>query len=627
MLATIDQVSDQSFDYIIVGKSFLCLFTTTGLVVATRLSEDPSVSVLVLEAGAPNLNDPEILIPAILGSQLGKPQYDWIFFSAPQANANGKSVYWPRGKGLGGTSSINTFFFHRPAAPDINAFEKLGNKGWNWETLKRYYTKVEKFLVPEVKDDTVKFDVREHGLKGTYGYIDQLLTGTLEVGYATLPSGYEKLLVEALQKLGINLNAEPFSGDTTGIWSTPLTISPRTRKRSYSANMYYEPHASRSNLTVLTSAHVTMASLSKAPSGDATAESVSFIYEGNEYKAYVRKEVVFSAGYASHSPRCLLELSGIGDPDVLKTAGVEVVVDLRGVGNNVQEHCFTGITYRVKEEFESDFLTGDALGDPDELRKQAELYHAGERGLFDVKSSTLAFLPLSAMSSDAQAVQEKYLAPIQARIDGGDCPPGLRKQYKLQLEQIKARIPSHEIALFQFHGSWLVPDPKKKYATFWSILNHPFSRGSIHIKSSNPLEPPVIDPHYFEEEYGKVFSHLRSFAESVKFTRRIAQQEPFKRIFKGMYLVFPGPSVQTDEEIIGFLKEYILSAAHTAGSCSMLPREDGGVVDNKLKVYGTTNIRVMDISIIPLHIAAHPQSTAYAIGELGVDIIRNRVDF
>ncbi|KAH9981721.1 GMC oxidoreductase-domain-containing protein [Russula vinacea] len=221
-------------------------------------------------------------------------------------------------------------------------------------------------------------------------------------------------------------------------------------------------------------------------------------------------------------------------------------------------------------------------------------------GLFDAKSSILTFLPLSTISPDAQAVQEKYLAPIQARIDDGDCPLGLRKQYKPQLERIKARTPSHEIALFQSIGMWLVPDPKKKYATFWSLLHHPFSRGSIHIKSSNPLEHPVIDPHYFEEEYD-----VRSFAETVKFTRRIAQQEPFKTIFKEELL--PGPSVQTDEEIIGFLKEYFMTACHTAGSCSMLPREDGGVVDGKLKVYGTTNIRVMDMSIIPLHIAAHTQ--------------------
>ncbi|KAH9990439.1 GMC oxidoreductase-domain-containing protein [Russula vinacea] len=325
-------------------------------------------------------------------------------------------------------------------------------------------------------------------------------------------------------------------------------------------------------------------------------------------------------GIAIMSPQ-LLELSGIGDPDVLQNAGVDVVVDLRGVGNNVQEHCFTGITYQVKEELESDFLSRDALRDPEELRKQTELYHAGERGLLDAKSSILTFLPLSAISPDAQAVQGKYLAPIQARIDGGDCPPGLRKQYRLQLEQIKARTPSHEIALFQSIGMWLVPDPKKKCATFMSMSNHPFSRGSIHIKSSNPLEHPVIDPHYFEEEYD-----VRSILESVKFTRRLAQQEPFKSIFKEEELL-PGPSVQTDEEIIGFLKEHFMSTSHAVGSCSMLPREDGGVVDNKLKVYGTTNVRVMDLSIIPLHIAAHTQATAYAIGELGADIIRNCVDF
>jgi len=218
-------------------------------------------------------------------------------------------------------------------------------------------------------------------------------------------------------------------------------------------------------------------------------------------------------------------------------------------------------------------------------------------------------------------VQEKYLASIQTRIDGDDCHPGLRKQYKLQIEKIKAQTPSHEIALFQSVGIWLIPDPKRKYASFVSLLDQPFSRGSIHIKSNNALEHPVIDPHYFEEEYD-----IRSFAESVKFTRRIAQQEPFKSIFKEEE-VSPGPSVQTDEEIIKFLKENFHSSLHSAGSCSMLPREDGGVVDNKLKVFGTANIRVIDISIIPLHITAHPLATVYAIGELGADIIRNRVDF
>jgi len=316
----------------------------------------------------------------------------------------------------------------------------------------------------------------------------------------------------------------------------------------------------------------------------------------------------------------ILELSGIGDPEVLQNAGVDVMVDLPGVGNNVQEHCNVLVSYQVKEEFESDYLTFDCLKDPDEYHRQTELYHAGKQGVLDLKPSFLAFYPLSAISPDAQILEEKYLELIQARIDGGECPLGLRKQYEVQLGQIKAQAPSLELLLLPAIGFSLVPDPKRKYATFACLSNRPFSRGSIHIKSSNPLEHPEIDPHYFEEEYD-----IRSFVESVKFARRIAQEEPLKRIFKEELL--PGSSVQTDEEIVSFVKEHFGSTFHTVGSCSMLPREDGGVVDNKLKVYGTTNIRVMDISIIPLHIAAHPQATAYAIGELGADIIRNRVDF
>ncbi|KAI9442041.1 alcohol oxidase [Lactarius psammicola] len=604
MLVTIDQVSNQSFDYIVIGGG------TAGLVVATRLSEDPSVSVLVIEAGSPNLNDPAILTTAKFGSQFGNPQYDWGFKTVPQANANGKVAYWARGKGLGGSSGINFFQYHLPSRADIDAFEKLGNKGWNWETLKAYYKKAERFLPPDEKDDVTSFDVQEHGLDGP-----------LEVGYPVMPSGLEKPFVEAVKAIGINTVPEPFTGNTSGIWATPVTIRPASRTRSYAANMYYEPNASRSNLSVLTSAHVARISLSKGSDEGATAKGVVFIHDGKEYQALVNKTVVLSAG-AILSPQ-VLELSGIGDPDVLRKADVEVVVDLPGVGNNIQEHVSSGVIYKVKEEFEASYVSFDCLKDPDEHQKQTELYRAGEKSVFDMAVNLMSFVPLSNITPEAQALQDKYLASIRARIDSGSYPPGLRKQYEVQLEHIKAQIPSHEFMLIQAFSIIRKPiqDFKGKYAAIGCLVNHPLSRGSIHIKSNDPLERPAIDPHYFEEEYD-----IRSFAETFKFCRRLVQQEPLKSILvEGE--ISPGSSVQTDEQIIEHLKNNFFTTFHTAGSCSMLPQEDGGVVDNKLKVYGTTNVHVIDISIIPLHIGAHTQATAYAIGELGADIIRGRVNF
>ncbi|KAI9439676.1 alcohol oxidase [Lactarius indigo] len=597
MLVTIDQVSNQSFDYIIIGGG------TAGLVVAARLSEDPSVSVLVLEAGSPNLNDPAILTTARFGSHFRNPRYDWAFTTVPQTNANGKIAYWGRGKGLGGSSGINFFQFHPPSRADIDAFEKLGNKGWNWEMLKPYFKKAEHFLPPSVvKDDVTTFDVQEHGLEGP-----------LEVSYPVLPSGLEKRFVEAAKTLGVNL----FAGNTSGIWATPVTIRPESRTRSYAANMYYEPNASRSNLSVLTSAHVARISLSKG-SDRATAKGVTFIHDGKEYQALVNKTVVLSAG-AVLSPQ-VLELSGIGDPDVLRKADVEVVVDLPGVGNNIQEHVNSAVSQKVKEEFEESYMSFDCLRNPDELQKQTELYRAGETTVFDMAINLMSFVPLSTITPEAQALQDKYLAPIRARIDSGEYPPGLRKQYEVQLEHIKAQIPSCEFMLAQFvhpNAEQAVQNAPGKYVAAGCMINHPLSRGSIHIKSNDPLEPPAIDPHYFEEEYD-----IRSFAETFKFCRRLVQQEPLK---KGE--VYPGSSVQTDEQIIDSLKSNFATTFHTVGSCSMLPLEDGGVVDNKLKVYGTTNLHVIDLSIIPLHIGAHTQATVYAIGELGADIIRGRVNF
>ncbi|THH14071.1 hypothetical protein EW146_g6219 [Bondarzewia mesenterica] len=578
MSTSIDQVSGKTFDYIVVGGG------TSGLVLAVRLSEDPTVSVLVLEAGAANLDDPAILTPAAFGSHFGKPEYDWAFNTVAQDNCRGTSFHWTRGKGLGGSSAINFFFqFHRPAKSDIDAFEELGNRGWNWDLLKKYYMK-----------------------------------WPLTVAYPITLSNFEKPYHEALQKLGINRAKEPFSGDTKGTWLTPVSIDPLERVRSYSANKYYQPNASRVNLTVLASAQVTKIILNKNADGTVTSTGVSFVHDGRMYQTSVAKEVIVSAG-AIMSPQ-ILELSGIGDKDVLQKVGIDVVVDLPGVGANVQEHVYAGASYEVRQDTEDEYLTFDCLRNPAELARQRELYKEG-KGVFGMSVICMTFVPLSSISPDSKSIQMALAASMQAGFASKKYPPALMKQYKVQLGHIHDQEPSCEIVLSpRFTSRPKLPEANKKYITIACLINHPFSRGTVHVSSIDPLAHPVIDPRYFDEQYD-----ILSFVELIKFSRRLVQQEPLKSILTGTE-VNPGPEVQTDEQIAeDYLKANCTTTYHTVGSCSMLPLQDLGVVDNKLKVYHTTNIRVVDLSIIPLHVGAHLQATAYALGELGADIIKGKV--
>ncbi|KAI0066612.1 alcohol oxidase [Artomyces pyxidatus] len=601
MSATIEQVSNKKFDFIVVGGG------TAGLVVATRLTEDPSVTVLVLESGAANLQDPALLTPAAFGSHFGNPQYDWAFRTVPQKNSGGYVTNWERGKGLGGSSAINFFQYHRPAKSDIDAFEELGNPGWNWDLLKKYYMKVETFVPPSNKTEVMSYDLKDRGSNGP-----------LRVAYPSTLSGFEQPYHEALASMGINRAREPFSGDTKGTWLTPITVDPIIRARSYAANKYYEPNAARANLVVLTLAHVAKINVSKSPSGEVTATGVSFLYEGKVHQAEVGKEVILAAG-AIISPQ-ILELSGIGDKDILTKLGIETKLDLPGVGKNVQEHMYCGASYEVRDDRASEFLTFDCLRDPQELVKQIELYQKTGTGAFGMSSACMTFVPLLAISEDAREIQAKLSNTIQAGIEAGKYSPALKKQFDIQLQHIKDQEPSCEMVCTQAFGSRpKLPLPGKKYLTLTAHVNHPFSRGSIHAKSTDPLEHPELDPHYFEEEYD-----LTMFVETIKFNRRLAQREPFKSILTGTE-VNPGPEVQTDEQIADFLKANLLTGYHTVGSCSMLPLEDGGVVDPKLKVYNTSNLRIVDLSIVPLHIGAHMQATAYAIGELAADIIKGVV--
>ncbi|KAJ7302932.1 alcohol oxidase [Mycena albidolilacea] len=544
MILPASQVSTKAFDYIIVGGG------TSGLTLATRLSEDPAVSVLVIEAGQANLDDPEILNPALFGSRFGKAQYDWAFQTIPQKLCNDRSLPFNRGKGLGGSSALNFFQYHRPSKSDIDAIGELGNSGWNWELLERYYSKSEQFIQPVEKDEILSYDLAPHGITDVR---------------------------KAMKDLGIDFIEDP----TKGAWFTPMTIHPTERVRSYSANKYYQPNATRENLTVVVDAHVTRIVTEQKENGLVTAVEVAFLSEEVLYTVEVGREVVLSAGY-------ILELSGIGNKTVLESVGIETRVHLPGVGENVQEHVFATVVSEIRPEVVS------------------ELYQASGAGIFGMAPTCVAFMSLAELINGA--ISSKHISP------------SLQKQYEIQLKHQGIKEPSCEFILWPlFRPAPNMPAPGKQCLTISTLLNHPLSRGSIHITSNDPLFSPSIDPKYFQYEYD-----LLQLVEQIKFGRRIFDQESIRKLLTGNELT-PGPDVQTDEEIADFVKSALSTTWHTVGSCSMLPLIDGGVVDRSLKVYNTTNIRVVDMSVIPLHIGAHTQATAYALGELGADIIKGNV--
>ncbi|GBE78968.1 Dehydrogenase citC [Sparassis crispa] len=609
MTATVAQVSGGKFDYIIIGGG------TAGLALANRLSEDPSLSVLVLEAGAANLDDSTILVPGPGNRRklLNNPKYDWQFKTIAQPHSNNRSYAWSRGKGLGGSSAINVLLWNKPSRDYLQAFEDLGNPGWNWEVFEKYSKRAERFVKPDHDLDILTYDMAYRGDSGK-------LTPALPS--RTLSDFRLRPMAEALEKHGITHVTDSSSGFTNGSTSTALTLHPDTHQRSYAANMYYVPVASRQNLAVLVNAHVTKINSRSSADGTITAVGVEFLHAGVPQQVVCMKEVCLCAG-AVMSPQ-ILELSGIGDPDVLQKAGIDLKVVLPGVGGNVQEHLFAPLFYELRKYSHDgwNFNTYDPLYDPQEAMKQLALLPEG-KGLFNLCTTGLTFVPLNTICADTTTIQKTVSETILAGIAQNVYPPGLRKQYTIQLKHLEQQVPSLELIL----GPGIMippanPDPTRKHITLGFGLNSPFSRGTIHVGSSDPLVPPVIDPHVFEESYGE---YLTTMVELVKFLRRLAKTEPLKSLLVETE-VSPGPQVESDEQIAEWIKNNVSTTFHTVGSCSMLPEEDGGVVDPQLRVlpsvYHTTNIRVVDLSIAPLQIGAHPQAMVYAIAEQAADIIK-----
>lgn len=589
---TIDASSfaSRKFDYLVVGGG------TAGLVVAARLSENPNISVGVLEAGEYLKDMPNINIPGLAGSGVMHEQIDWCFQSVPQAGANNRVIPQPRGKALGGSSAINFLVNGRAAAEEYNAIENLGNPGWNWRQFLTYFKKSETLISPAAEfaeSLQIKWEPHVHGSDGP-----------LKKSYPKFVWGLRHPFVQALTAQGVPNNPEPGNGNHVGSSVSTVCLDPETVTRSYGATAYYEPNAHRKNLVVLAGVQATKVILEQqGPSVVATG--VEYTSNGENYIATANREVILSAG-SLKTPQ-ILELSGIGKGDVLSKCGIQQVIDLP-VGENLQEHAYVPLIYESSPEYE----TSDDLAIPEEVGKQMNLYQTKKEGKFTaLLFSALAFVPLPSLLTPAEVTN------LKAKLAKDQTIP---KDKQFEFLTTWFDDAGHGQAEL-FHVPRMLPGiaspvAGKKYQSLVAGGMHPFSRGSVHIQSKDPLAAPAIDPAYFRNPLD-----LDIIVSALKFLRRVATTEPLASTIIGEE-VAPGPEVQTDKQLAEYCRKHFTTMSHPLGSASMLPKEDGGVVDANLIVYGTKNLRVVDASIIPIQLSAHTQATVYAIAEKAADLIK-----
>ncbi|KAK9320914.1 hypothetical protein V1517DRAFT_327927 [Lipomyces orientalis] len=577
------------YDYVIVGGG------TAGLVVAARLSEDESVNVAVLEAGELRLDDPIITTPLLSSAARGNPTYDWLFETIPQTSLNNRAIKWPRGRLVGGSSCINSHVFVRASPEEYDDWEALGNKGWNWKILAPYFKKVETFS--PIPDGNAS--IRQANEMTSHG-----TTGPLETTISNDINESNVLWIPTWNNLGIT-TVLAGAKSPVGAQFTKSTISARTGERSSSLSAYYMPNADRPNLHLLSKALVSKV-LFERPKDELIASGVEFTVGDKRYEVTATNEVILCAGVVK-SPT-LLEHSGIGSRSILEAYGVETLVDNKGVGENLQDHAFTIAAHQV---LDSKYSLDSLSTSPELAAKAMAEYTATKTGLFSTGTNVSTYLSYDQIGLTAAKMSN---VACTHRI------PGLEKQYDLLLARLRnPSVPTFQFTLVPTYSPWLMPEPKpegvKDCLSIMNCVVAPFSRGSIHIQSSHPRDNPVIDPRYFEHCVDQDL-----FTAASRQGLKLAATTPLSDALEKC--IVPALPLSTDEEYKDFARRTLGTFYHPIGTCSMLPREDGGVVDSSLVVYGTKNLRVVDASIFPLHISGNIQWTVYAVAERAADLIK-----